>query len=145
MSIDPAIRVLNRSIPRDNGCMEFQGHIGKNGYGYVMFRDHTPRLVHRTVYEFIKGPIPKGLQLDHLCRNRICVNPDHLEPVTHRVNSLRGRGAPALNAKKTHCPKGHEYTPENTYLQKRPPNDVGRICRTCMSAYQKRRYAASKA
>jgi hypothetical protein len=75
-----------------------------------------PRYGHRVAYEALVGPIPQGLCIDHLCRNRACVNPDHLEPVTNRVNILRGETIMAANAAKTHCVRGHEYTPENTLI-----------------------------
>lgn len=85
---------------------------------------------HRYAYESIVGPIPNGMVLDHVkqrCGNRACVNPAHLEPVTNRVNILRGSGITALNARKTHCPKGHEYTDANTIRGK----DRVRKCRSC--------------
>lgn len=81
---------------------------------------------HRVAFELIRGCIPNGLVLDHLCRNRGCVNPDHLEPVTFRENIMRGVGYTAQQARKTHCRHGHEFTVENTYVWR-----GGRICRTC--------------
>jgi hypothetical protein len=85
-------------------------------------------LAHRVSYELVKGPIPEGLHLDHLCRTPLCVNPDHLEPVTHRENLLRGNTFAARNAAKTHCVQGHELTPDNLYLRK---DRIGRMCMTC--------------
>ena len=83
---------------------------------------------HRWAYEFCVGPIPEGLELDHLCRVSRCVNPDDLEIVTHRVNVLRGFGLTAANVRKTHCAQGHPFDAENTYLR---PDDGTRQCRRC--------------
>jgi len=77
------------------------------------------------------------LEIDHLCRVRCCVNPDHLEAVTHRENILRGNTFAAVNAAKTHCPKGHEYTPENTRIH----TGGRRQCIACSRAYDRARYA----
>lgn len=89
-------------------CWPWQGGSVRDGYG--QFHLHARRKVqaHRYAYEQLIGPIPEGLTLDHLCRNRLCVNPKHLEPVTHAVNILRGQGTSARNAQKTHCVHGHE-------------------------------------
>lgn len=83
--------------------------------------------VHRYVYELIKGPIPSGLQIDHLCRVRICVNPDHLEAVTQQENIRRGQSPPANNARKTHCVRGHELNGSNLI----PMQHGHRRCRIC--------------
>lgn len=96
----------------------------KNGYGLVRVAGKL-RLAHRYAYEQQVGPIPTGMDLDHLCRNRQCMNPEHLEPVTRKVNLQRG-----LAGQKQHCPKGHEYTVENTYRR----SDGSRRCRTCTLA-----------
>lgn len=84
----------------------------KTGYGSCWFQKKQ-YLAHRFVFQCVKGRIPKGKVLDHICRVRRCVNPDHLEPVTQQTNLLRGVGLAAVNAQKTHCPRGHEYSPEN--------------------------------
>ena len=94
---------------------------------------------HRVVYEILVGPIPVGLELDHLCRNRACVNPDHLEPVTTRTNLLRGYSPWACRARQTHCKRGHEFTPENTY----GTGDGRRYCRTCRRAHHRESRAVS--
>ncbi|MFJ2662519.1 HNH endonuclease signature motif containing protein [Arthrobacter koreensis] len=90
--------------------------------------------VHRVAYELFSGPIPNGLVLDHLCRNRGCFNPNHLEPVTRAVNNLRGVGFMAAHARKTHCPKGHPYDEKNTQIK-----NGARRCRACISI-ENRRY-----
>jgi hypothetical protein len=126
-----------------NGCWLWQGkRMATEGYG-VMTINRRGTMAHRASYEAFIGPIPAGLQLDHLCRVRECVNPKHLEPVTARVNVLRSPVAQAsLNAAKTHCPRDHEYTPENTYLY--GPHGRWRLCRTCIRERARARYASKR-
>jgi hypothetical protein len=83
-------------------------------------------IVHRFSYEFFVGPIPAGLTIDHLCRNRACFNPVHLEAVTQRENTLRGEGPTAKLARLTHCPKGHPFSKDNTHIYKNR-----RVCKAC--------------
>lgn len=117
----------------DSGCWEWNGGLWGGGYGrFVLDGRHVQ--AHRWAYEALVGPIPDGLQLDHLCRNRRCVNPDHLEPVTNRENGVRGIGI-AARALATHCSHGHEWTEENTNVR---PNGTRR-CRKCNAAIEARR------
>ncbi len=117
-----------------SGCWEWQATL-VNGYG--VFWNGTRQIrAHRYAYELLKGKIPEGLTIDHLCRNRKCVNPDHLEVVTMRENVLRGVGITAKNARATHCPKGHPYEISNIY----PMPHGGRSCRACRAATSKRLY-----
>ncbi len=120
-----------------DGCWGWIGTRNNRGYGrYRAVRGSNREVVaHRIAYEMVIGAVPDGLQLDHLCRNRGCVNPWHLEPVTCRENLMRGVGFSAVNAMKTHCPEGHEYTAANTYINVRR---YGRHCRTCAMLYQRR-------
>lgn len=126
-----------------NGCIIWTATKSHNGYGSFHLHGQKRR-AHRVAYEMAVGPIPAGAVLDHLCRTRDCVNFRHLEAVSDKENILRGEGLAAKNAAKTHCPAGHEYSPENTYHFHRSPTRVGRNCLTCERARhrQKRLNAA---
>lgn len=104
------------------------------GYGYIAVGGRRNARAHRVAYEMFVGPIPEGMQLDHLCRNPLCVNPAHLEPVTQQENILRGVSIVAQNAAKTHCPQGHPYDGANLYVEK----SGGRRCLICMRATKAR-------
>lgn len=110
----------------ESGCWLWLGPICTGGYGTIG-RDRA----HRVSYELYRGLIPEGLDIDHLCRVRSCVNPWHLEPVPPATNKLRGAGLPARNARKTHCQNGHEFTPENMWLWRPPNGQPQRKCRAC--------------
>lgn len=131
---DPASRL--EYIVDENGCWIWQKGFDEDGYGKLVDKrgKGTTVRAHRVSYEKFKGPIPEGLILDHLCRNPPCINPDHLEPVTHSINSRRGIGFAAINAVKTHCPQGHPYEGRNLYIH---PSG-SRICRKCNLEAQKR-------
>lgn len=112
----------------ETGCLPWIGHVAKSGYGAYPHRGSQIR-AHRVAYAEAHGSVPEGKILDHLCRNRSCVNPDHLEAVDNWTNVQRGNSPVALNARKTHCVNGHEFTPENTYVPPKRPTQ--RYCRTC--------------
>jgi hypothetical protein len=109
------------------GCLLWTQEITPKGYG----RFHCcgkNRAAHRLAYELARGPIPDGLVIDHLCRWRHCVNPDHMEPVTARINTLRGNTAAAQNVAKTHCKRGHPLSGDNIRMYRGE-----RVCKACVA------------
>lgn len=120
---------LESKVKVVGGCWLWTGAMNNAGYAQVHFRGKTC-LAHRLIYELLVGPIPQGLDLDHVkdrgCKHRHCINPEHLEPVTRQVNLLRGDTVNARHVAKTHCPKGHGYTEENTIRRR-----GSRECREC--------------
>lgn len=133
-------RIQARIVIDTDGCWVWQGS-KCNGYGVVGRgrRTDSTMQTHRAMYEIMVGPVPVGLQLDHLCRNRACCNPAHLEPVTQRENILRGLGSSAQHARQTECLRGHPFDDINT----RTTTTGARVCRTChrernASYYQKK-------
>jgi HNH endonuclease len=140
--------LVERHGPDD--CWPWIGALNNKGYGNFMMKvggRWTTRRAHRIAYELCVGPIPPGLEIDHVrargCSRRDCVNPAHLEPVTHAENARRGEPS-RHNARKTHCKHGHEFTPENTYRR-----GGRRYCRACsannLRAFRRRSKAARKA
>jgi hypothetical protein len=129
-----------RKVRIGDGCWEWQGAPNRNGYG--RYREHARRqgMAHKVAYEAMVGPVPGDRNLDHICRNRACVRLSHLQIVTGRMNTLRGIGPTAVNARKTHCPQGHEYSPENTYRYR-----SWRRCRACHLAKKRARRERMKA
>lgn len=133
-----------------NGCWQWQGAVSGDGGkgeaygGYGQLRNkYRIFFAHRYAYEALHARIEDGMYLDHLCRNHGCVNPLHLEPVTQRENVLRGVGACSVNAKKTHCPKGHPLDGDNVLVEKTPCGK-GRKCRTCHNDRQRLAYQKKK-
>ena len=138
-------RVFSGLALTDEGCWEWTRTCvatsrGRPGYGYIS-ADGRGAYVHRWVYEFLVGPIPEGLHIDHLCRNTRCANPEHLEPVTPAINTQRWYDAVGPIAA---CVRGHEFTPENTYISH---NGTRRTCKACDrlrgAAYRARRAAVA--
>ena len=122
-------------------CWEWGGGVVSSGYGRVGI-DGKRKLVHRVAYESIIGPIPDGLQIDHLCRNILCYNPEHLEAVTQKENLRRGDNH---NRKKTHCPRGHPYSSDNLMSGTRRGGGKRRRCKECNKLVCRRYYHRRKA
>ena len=118
-------RIMRLVAVTNSGCWQWTGAINRHGYGKLTVNAKTAQ-AHRVSYELFRGAIPNGLSIDHLCRNRACANPAHMEPVETRTNTLRGISHVAARAIQTHCKHGHEFTAENTYLWR-----TSRICKAC--------------
>lgn len=121
----------------NTGCWLWAGTANRRGYGRFTGRDRRMQ-AHRFAYELLIGPIPQGLELDHLCRVTCCVNPDHLEPVTHKVNVLRGLSPTADCAQRVSCPRGHPYDEQNTHWR-RGGRRACKRCKHLMTAAWRRR------
>lgn len=128
--------LVDKRGPSD--CWRWLGPLNTAGYG--RYWSHPYVASHRFSWVQTNGPVPDGLQLDHLCRNRACVNPAHLEPVTRRENILRGVSPVAENARRDRCGQGHEFDAENTYVWQ-----GHRMCRICRAARKRRYRAAARA
>lgn len=129
-------RFFNKIKIDEKGCWIWTDYILNTGYG--QFKVNGKQITaHKFIYEHIHGKVQKGLTLDHLCRNRSCANPGHLEVTTYRENLLRGIGLPAINYKKTHCNNGHPLSGENLYIYQGTRNC--KICRRKRSLESHRR------
>jgi hypothetical protein len=116
-------------VQKTSDCWNWTASVCTSGYGQFTYKGRN-RLAHRLAYELIRGDIPNGLTIDHLCRNRRCVNPSHLEAVPIGINVKRGTNFIAVNSRKTHCVNGHSFTKSNTYRY-HYASGWRRSCRTC--------------
>lgn len=127
--------IIDRLEPiTESGCLIWTGATSK-GYGQVSCGGKL-RYVHQVLYEICVGPVTLGMEIDHLCRVRCCANIEHLELVTPKENKLRGVSFSALNAKKTHCIRGHVLEGDNLLTRKRFP--TWRLCKLCSYIHGKR-------
>lgn len=140
---DPTPSLLQRFSEKyeiaPNGCWVWTARINRKGYGQITVFQKKYE-AHRFAYQFLVGAIPDGFQLDHMCRNRACVNPEHLRPVTAKANTYAtGSIATAkLNREKTHCPSGHPYSGDNLILYYwKKHRSWTRICKACRSGLRK--------
>ena len=124
-------------VNKTDSCWIWTGAVNHKGYGF--FKSPSTPVAHRYSYEITFGKIPDGYQIDHLCKVRNCVRPDHLEAVTPKENNSRS-GCWDINKNKTHCPRGHEYTDDNTYVQKKG----SRVCKECARVLGRERYQKKK-
>jgi hypothetical protein len=131
-SVPVILRIPSKIDFTQGDCWQWTAYCTKEGYGRISVNNEST-LAHRVIYEELVGQIPEGLELDHLCRNRSCVNPAHLEPVTHLINVRRGEARPPIRAHTDVCVRGHLKTPENTRIV---PGTDKRECRKCRVIYQ---------
>src|ERR1700745_3983687 len=122
-------------VQKTDSCWNWTGSITPKGYAQISKTTGHPVLAHRIAYEIARGPIPEGLEIDHLCRNRACVNPYHLEAVTSRTNSLRGIGPSATNYRKTICKRDHPLTGNNIKIYRGM-----RFCKECIRVRSRKSY-----
>jgi hypothetical protein len=130
--------IISRCRIRKNGCWIWIGAKTHDGYGTVKFCGKV-KSVHCLIYFHCRGTIKTGFELDHLCRNRACSNPEHLQPVTHKTNILRGCSPQAINAKKTHCKHGHPFSGDNLRIEGEGKHRRRR-CKICASGVHFKQY-----
>lgn len=138
--LDPVRQLMRHVQVVPSGCWIWTGARLPTGYGWARVGGRS-RAAHLQMWRAVRGPVPHGLELDHLCRETLCCNPDHLEPVTHAENVHRSFSPSAVNLVKTHCLRGHEFTEENIYRPPKRPHT--RQCRACISIRVAARAAAA--
>jgi hypothetical protein len=138
---ESTIARLMRNVVRvpESGCWLWEGAVSKLGYGRIAFEGKA-KFAHRVAFTTLVGEVPDGMELDHLCKVRSCVNPYHLEPVT-RLENMKRSGAFVYRQQRSHCPKGHELTEDNKYFA---ACSNKYLCRACLKA-RKQRHLLKKA
>jgi hypothetical protein len=138
-----ALPYHNREMPgfqaSERWCWFWDGPVNRNGYSRTTIDGRTI-VLHRLIYQIVKGPLTKAKVLDHLCRERRCCNPDHLQPVTSKENTRRGNSGPGHNARKATCKRGHKLSGANVRIRKRGKSGKERVCKAC----RREREAAQK-
>ena len=137
------VRIEGKISPEPtSGCWLWTAAVLPDGYA-ALWNGRRMAKAHRVIYELLRGPVPVGLDLDHLCRVRCCVNPDHLEPVTRRENIRRGVGPVAAHMAKTHCIYGHPFSGSNLIVYSSKPHH--RRCRICTARHGRNYYLSARA
>jgi hypothetical protein len=132
-------KLLSHRIIDSNNCWNWTMYVEPRGYGRIRYKGKTTT-PHKVSYLEFVGLIPEGLELDHLCKNKKCFNPDHLEPVTRKENNIRSNCSSAINSRKTHCKKGHEYSGDNLRTWKNTGGKLTRRCGECEKIRMKKRW-----
>ena len=135
---------LWRKVDKTAACWLWTAALDTNGYGQFSVPGKPRKPAHKVVFEMLVEDVPRGLTLDHLCREKRCVNPSHLEIVTAAENTMRGNSMGAINKAKTHCKRGHAFTGHNLQDAKKNGKVVGRRCRQCSSEWGKEDYKKRK-
>lgn len=139
--LPPEVRFFKYVVRREDGCWEWTGGKSRTGYGHFYCGPSGPyqparrAMAHRWSYEHHVGPIPDGFETHHLCGNRRCVNPAHVQPMPYSEHCRQPGHCGVMRAHITHCPKGHEYTAENTRVKKGCRN-----CKACDRDLHRERY-----
>jgi len=128
--------IIAKRIQKTSKCWKWKGSVTLKGYGRMWLNAiKKTDYAHRIVYKLLVGPIATGMTIDHLCKNKQCVNPKHMEVVSMGVNVLRSDGPAAVNSRKTVCKNGHPFSGNNLTFHNRPGGHVKRVCRQCWNEY----------